>query len=75
MKLWTKIKGVSGAGEQDVGGAGEQGVGGAGEQGVGGAGEQDVGGAGEQDVVPVFSTGSCDYITTQLLHTNTVSSA
>ena len=44
MKMWTKIKGVGEAGEQDVGGAGEQ--------DVGGAGEQDVGGA-----VPVFSTG------------------
>jgi len=29
MKMWTKIKGVGGAGEQDVGGAGKQDVGGA----------------------------------------------
>ena len=29
MKMWTKIKGVGEAGEQDVGGAGEQDVGGA----------------------------------------------
>ena len=54
-------------------------MGGAGEQDEGGAGEQDVGGAGEQDeggAVPVFQKEvSRDYTTTQLLHTNTVSSS
>jgi len=63
MKTLTKIKDVGRAIEQDVGGASEQ--------DVGGVGEQDEGGA-----VPVFQKEvSRDYTTTQLLHTNTVSSA